>query len=136
VAVELDIWTVNPGDDEDEQFEANDPHNLKNAERMLKLLLPERADQILHDLVRAPIQWYLADDVLRAARMEPLDDNDPEDHEVLMDHMMMLLGKQKRHPAMLVQLAGRAALAAGDHHVRFAYWLHPETLVPCRTVFA
>lgn len=114
----LDIWKPAPHED-----------NFTRAQRYLSLRLPAaRAARIVQNLRDADVEWFLAGDVLRAARLEPLTVNDP----AMRKHVLRLLeSDHKMHPALIAQVGMRSEIADGYHAVSLAAWLGPAVGVPC-----
>lgn len=114
----LNIWDSEPHED-----------NFHRAERYLSLRLPLRnAQALVVKLRNADVEWQLADDVLRAARLRPLSPEDPAFRKHVRD---ILEEDQKMHPILVVHFGMRTDIADGYHATSIATWLGPQVGVPC-----
>ncbi len=104
-------------------------HDYAAAESYLALRLDERrASSIVGQLRKAELTKRRANDILRAAGLDPAPLDDPG---VLKDLIKIVEGKELS-PVLVVSSSGRADIADGFHRVSMVYRLDPYGVVPLR----
>lgn len=88
----------------------------------------KEAAKIVAGFREAKVTKRRANDILRAARLDPAPMNDPG---VLKDIMKIAQG-EKLSPVLVVNLVQGVDIADGYHRVSLAWWLDPFTEVPLR----
>ncbi len=102
-------------------------HDYAAAEAYLSLRLDEpRANKVVTQLRKAHIVKRRANDILRAARLDPAPLDDPG---VIKDLIKVIEGK-KLSPVLAVRGADRTGIADGFHRVSLVYRVDPYGEVP------
>jgi hypothetical protein len=89
---------------------------------------PSPAQAMIRRLHRAKITYRRANDILRAARREPLPLTDPG----VQRELMKVIRKKKLSPVAMVVHGVDSDIADGYHRVSLAYWSNPFSMVPLR----
>jgi hypothetical protein len=93
---------------------------------------PERAVAVVAELRKTELEWYRANDVIRACQLAPLPPADPG--------VSRVLAKIKKgtplSPVLVVSYHFGGDIADGYHRVSGAYYLDPFQLVPMRLAHA
>jgi hypothetical protein len=104
-------------------------HDFDAAEAFLSICLnPKKAKELVKRLKDAPLTERRANDILRAARRDPLPLNDPG---VLRDLVQVVAG-ERLSPVLVVSFDEGAEIADGYHRVSLTYALDPFGVVPVR----
>lgn len=104
-------------------------HDYAAAEAYLSLRLGERrATKVATHLRKAELTKRRANDILRAARLEPASLEDPG---VIKELIKIIEGKELS-PALLVRDSDRTDIADGFHRVSLVYRVDPYGEVPVR----
>ena len=104
-------------------------HDYAAAQAYLSLRLDEqRAAAAVAGLRKAELTKRRANDILRAAGLEPASLEDPG---VIKDLIRLIEGK-KLSPVLVISDAGRADIADGYHRVSLVYRVDPYGEVPLR----
>jgi len=104
-------------------------HDYAAAQAYLSLRLDEqRASKVIARLRKAPLTKRRANDILRAARLDPAALDDPG---VIKDLLKVIQGK-KLSPVLLIRDADRADIADGFHRVSLVHRIDPYGEVPLR----
>ncbi|MGH2908461.1 MAG: hypothetical protein ACRDK8_04105 [Solirubrobacteraceae bacterium] len=104
-------------------------HDYAAAQAYLSLILDERtASRVVAGLRGAHITTRRANDILRAARLDPAPLDDPG---VIKDLIKIIEGR-RLSPVLLVKGAGRMDIADGYHRVSLVYRVDPYGEVPLR----
>lgn len=102
-------------------------HDYAAAEAYLSLRLDDhRARKVVDHLRKAKLTTRRANDILRAARLDPAPLDDPG---VIKDLIKIVEGK-KLSPVLLIRDADRTDIADGFHRVSLVYRLDPYGEVP------
>jgi hypothetical protein len=112
-----------------------DAHDFPAAKTYLSLIAdPTLADKLVKLLEHAPTSIYQAKDLLRASRLQLLEENNKH---VASDLEKVRRG-DKLSPILLVR--GRfvkdrdLVVADGYHRICASYWLNENSPIPCRIV--
>jgi hypothetical protein len=112
-----------------------DGHDFPAARTYLSLVCaPALAGKLVKLLERAPTSRYQAKDLLRASRLQLLDENNKH----VASDLQKVHNGIKLSPILLVR--GRfdknrdLVIADGYHRVCASYWLDENSLIPCRIV--
>lgn len=104
-------------------------HDFEAAEAFLSIRLdPGRAKRLVKALKQAEVTQRRANDILRAARREPLALTDPG----VLQAFTKVASGEKLSPVLVGSLDDGAEIADGYHRVSLAYALNPFALVPLR----
>jgi hypothetical protein len=104
-------------------------HDYAAAQAYLSLRFDEqRASKLVARLRKAPLTRRRANDILRAAGLDPAPLEDPG---VIKDLIKIVEGKQLS-PVLLISDADRADIADGFHRVSLVYRVDPYGEVPLR----
>lgn len=104
-------------------------HDYAAAEAYLSLRFDQgKAGRVVAELRKAEITKRRANDILRAAGLDPAPLDDPG---VIKDLIKTIEGKELS-PVLVVSSAGRADIADGFHRVSMVYRLDPYGEVPLR----
>jgi hypothetical protein len=104
-------------------------HDYAAALAYLSLRLDEqRASKLISRLRKAALTTRRANDILRAAGLDPAPLDDPG---VIKDLIKVIEG-QKLSPVLLIRDADRADIADGFHRVSLVYRIDPYGEVPLR----
>jgi hypothetical protein len=104
-------------------------HDYAAAQAYLSLKLDEHwAATVVAELRKAKVTKRRANDILRAAGLEPAPLEDPG---VIKDLIKIIEGKDLS-PVLVVSGAGRADIADGFHRVSLVYRIDPFGEVPLR----
>ncbi len=104
-------------------------HDYQSAENYLSLKLePGAARKVVHRLKQAELTTRRANDILRAAGLQPAALDDPG---VMRDLIKVVEGK-RLSPVLVVNDRDRADIADGYHRVSLVYRLDPYGEVPLR----
>jgi len=102
-------------------------HDYAAAEAYLSLTLDERsAHKVVAHLRKAPLIMRRANDILRAARLDPAPLDDPG---VIKDLVKIIEGK-RLSPVLMIRDATRTDIADGFHRVSLVYRIDPYGQVP------
>jgi hypothetical protein len=104
-------------------------HDYAAAQAYLSLRLDEhRATRVITQLRKAELTKRRANDILRAARLDPAPLDDPG---VIKDLIKIIEGAQLS-PVLLIKNADRTDIADGFHRVSLVYRIDPYGEVPLR----
>jgi len=104
-------------------------HDYAAAQAYLSLRLGEqRASEVVTQLRKARLTRRRANDILRAARLDPAPLDDPG---VIKDLIKVIEGRELS-PVLLVRDADRTDIADGFHRVSLVYRIDPYGQVPLR----
>lgn len=104
-------------------------HDYAAAEAYLSLRLDDhRASKVVAHLRKAKLTKRRANDILRAARLDPAPLDDPG---VIKDLIKIIEGKALS-PVLLIRDADRTDIADGFHRVSLVYRVDPYGEVPLR----
>lgn len=110
-------------------------HDFPAARTYLSLICaPSVADKLVKLLEHAPTSSYQAKDLLRASRLNLLD----QDNKHVASDLKKVSDGTKLSPILLVR--GRfdknrdLVIADGYHRVCASYWLDENSVIPCRIV--
>jgi hypothetical protein len=104
-------------------------HDYAAAEAYLSLRFDtKRAGEVVAQLREGELGQRRANDILRAAGLDPAPLDDPG---VLKDLIKIIEGKELS-PVLVVSSGGRADIADGYHRVSMVYRLDPYAVVPLR----
>lgn len=110
-------------------------HDYPAAESYLSLLLPPAGvARIVKALRAAEVEQFAAKDLLRAARLAPLDEKDPH----VAHDIAKVKDKKALSPVLLVRgVIGRdmpLTIADGYHRICAVWHLEPNTVVPAKII--
>jgi hypothetical protein len=104
-------------------------HDYAAAQAYLSLRVDEdAASKVVAQLQKAKLTKRRANDILRAAGLDPAPLEDPG---VIKDLIKLVEGKELS-PVLVVSAAGRADIADGFHRVSLVYRIDPYGEVPLR----
>lgn len=103
------------------------------ARAYLGLIMPDvYADRAIAILKKAPVQQFRATDLARSGRLGLIDKKDPGVQKA-MDEMQ---SGDPMSPVLILQgmadTESNAAIADGFHRIHAAYFIDPDSLVPCK----
>ena len=105
------------------------PHDYEAAKAYLSLRFNDKtATKVVEQLTKAQLTKRRANDILRAAGLDPAPLEDPG---VIKDLIKVIEGRELS-PVLVISSDGRADIADGYHRVSMVYRLDPYGEVPLR----
>ncbi|HLX87686.1 MAG TPA: hypothetical protein VKR22_04390 [Acidimicrobiales bacterium] len=103
-------------------------HDFEAAYRYLSLRMPEKQARVLADRLRKTpeLETRRANDILRAAGLDPLPLDDPG----VMHDLLKVARGDALSPVLVITFEDRAEIADGYHRVSLSYRLDPFGEVP------